>query len=216
MTDDTALYDAQPPQPTAYPISLEIEYQERLSRLSTLFRLILLIPLAIFVTMLAGSVDGAALGDGAWYSLGTLGTLVLVHWIVIFLRQRPATWLFDVIVHIQRFVLRATAYFLLLTDKYPPFEGDWLLSYEVERPEKLSRWTILFWKLLTAIPHFIILIVLWFVVVVVVVISWFAILFTGRFPRGLHGLVAGWLQWQARVIAYVMSLTDQYPPFSLS
>ena len=161
-------------------------------------------------------MGGDAVGDGVSYSLGTLGGLVLAHWIVIFLRQRPVNWLFDVIIHIQRFTLRATAYSLLLTDKYPPFEGDWLLSYEVERPEKLSRWRILFWKLLTAIPHFIILIVLWFVVVVVVFISWFAILFTGKFPRGLHGLVAGWLRWYARVTAYVMSLTDEYPPFSLT
>jgi hypothetical protein len=58
--------------------------------------------------------------------------------------------------------------------------------------------------------------VLWFVVVVVVVIAWFAILFTGRFPRGLHGLVEGWLRWDARLTAYLMSLTDRYPPFSLT
>ena len=216
MTDDTVVYDAQPPQPPAYPISLEVEYQEKLSRLSTLFRLILLIPLAIFVTIIAGTVDGDTVGDGASYTLGTLGALVLAHWIVILLRRRPVNWVFDVIVHIQRFTLRATAYFLLLTDKYPPFEGDWLLRYEVEKPETLSRWKILFWKVITAIPHFIILIVLWFVVVVVVLIAWFAILFTGKFPRGLHGLVAGWLRWEARVTAYVMSLTDEYPPFSLT
>ena len=216
MTDDTVVYDAQPPQPPAYPVSLSVDYQEELSRLSTFFRLILLIPLAIFVTIIAGSGDGGAAGDGAVYTLGTLGGLVLANWIVVFLRQRPATWLFDVIVHIQRFVLRATAYFLLLTDKYPPFEGDWLLSYEVKRPEEISRWRLLFWKFITAIPHFIILIVLSFVVVVVVVIAWFAILFIGRFPRGLHGLVEGWLRWEARVTAYVMSLTDEYPPFSLS
>jgi hypothetical protein len=216
MTDDTVVNDAQPPQPPAYPISLSVDYQEELSRLSTFFRLILLIPLGIFVTIIAGSVDGGAAGDGAVYSLGTLGALVFAHWIVVFLRQRPATWLFDVIVHIQRFVLRATAYFLLLTDEYPPFEGDWLLSYEVERPEEISRWRLLFWKFITAIPHFIILIALSFVVAVVVVIAWFAILFIGRFPRGLHGLVEGWLRWEARVTAYVMSLTDEYPPFSLT
>ena len=216
MTDDTVLSAAQPPQPPAYPISLSVDYQGELSRLSTFFRLILLIPLGIFVTIIAGSVDGGAAGDGAVYSLGTLGGLVFAHWIVVFLRQRPATWLFDVIVHIQRFVLRATAYFLLLTDKYPPFEGDWLLSYEVERPEEISRWRLLFWKFITAIPHFIILIVLSFVVAVVVVIAWFAILFIGRFPRGLHGLVEGVMRWEARVTAYVMSLTDEYPPFSLN
>ena len=213
MSDVTATASAPEPR---YPVSLEVDYQEKLSRLSTFFRLILLIPLGIFVAIIADWGGGDAVGDGVSYSLGTLGGLVLAHWIVIFLRRRPVNWLFDVIIHIQRFSLRATAYFLLLADKYPPFEGDWLLSYEVERPEKLSRWRILLWKLLTAIPHFIILIVLWFVVVVVVVVAWFAILFTGRFPRGLHGLVVGWLRWQARVTAYLMSLTDEYPPFSLT
>lgn len=216
MTDDTVLYDAQPPPEPPYPVSLEVEYQEELSRLSTFFRLILLIPLALFVAILSSGVGTEAAGDGAGLTLGTMGGLVLAHWIAIFLRRRPVNWLFGVIVHIQRFTLRATAYFLLLADKYPPFEGDWLLRYEVEQPETLSRWKLLFWKIITAIPHIIILIVLWFVVVVVVVISWFAILFTGKFPRGLHGLVEGWLRWDARVTAYVMSLTDRYPPFSLT
>lgn len=217
MTDDTVLYDAQPPSPPdVYPVTLEIEYQEKLSRLSTFFRLILLIPLAIFVGLISGLAGSETVNDGASFSLGVLGSLFLAHWIVVFLRRRPVNWLFDVIVHIQRFSLRAQAYFMLLADKYPPFEGDWMLRYEVEKPETLSRWRLLFWKVITAIPHFIILIVFWFVVVVVVVIAWFAILFTGRFPRGLHGLVEGWLRWQARVTAYVMSLTDRYPPFSLT
>jgi hypothetical protein len=216
MTDDTVLYDAQPPPAPPYPVSLEIEYQEKLSRLSTFFRLILLIPLVLFLAIISGELGGDTASDGASFTLGTLGSLVLAHWIVIFLRRRPVNWLFDVIVHIQRFTLRATAYILLLADKYPPFEGDWLLRYEVEKPEVLSRWKLLFWKIITAIPHFIILIVLWFVVVVVVVIAWFAILFTGRFPRGLHGLVEGWLRWDARLTAYLMSLTDRYPPFSLT
>ncbi len=217
MTDDTVVYDAQPPQPPdGYPVTLDIDYQDRLSRLSTFFRLILMIPVLLFLAIIGSWSSTDASGDAFAFALGPLGALVLAHWIVIFLRRRPANWLFDVIVHIQRFTMRASAYILLLTDKYPPFEGEWLLRYEVDRPETLSRWKLLFWKLITAIPHIIILIVLWFVVVVVVVIAWFAVLFTGRFPRGLHGLVEGWLRWNARVTAYIMSLTDRYPPFSLA
>jgi hypothetical protein len=125
-------------------------------------------------------------------------------------------WIFDTIVNIERFVLRATVYFLLLVDKYPPFEGDWVVQYEVDRPETLSRWRLLFWKFITAIPHFIVLLALGFVVIVVVLVGWFAILFTGRFPRGLHNLVEGFMRWGARVYAYAISLTDKYPPFSLS
>ncbi|HEY5640986.1 MAG TPA: DUF4389 domain-containing protein [Dehalococcoidia bacterium] len=217
MTDDTVVYDAQPPQPPdVYPVTLDIEYQERLSRLSTFFRLILMIPVLLFLAIIGSWSSTDASGDAFAFALGPLGALVLAHWIVIFLRRRPANWLFDVIVHIERFTLRASAYILLLADRYPAFEGEWLLRYEVERPETLSRWKLLFWKLITAIPHFVVLIVLWFVVVVVVVIGWFAILFIGRFPRGLHGLVEGWLRWNARVTAYVLSLTDRYPPFSLT
>ena len=221
MSDETAVYGTPVPEPgsAGYPVTVDVDYQDGLSRLSTFFRIILLIPLAIFVAIISSGVSGEfadAGRDGAGFTLGTLGSLVLAHWIVIFLRRRPVRWLFDVIVHIERFATRAYAYFFLLTDKYPPFEGDWVVRYEVQVSETLSRWKLLFWKVITAIPHILILIVLWFVVVVVVIIAWFAILFTGRFPRGLHGLVVGWVRWQARVTAYVFSLTDAYPPFSLT
>jgi hypothetical protein len=53
-------------------------------------------------------------------------------------------------------------------------------------------------------------------VLVVVVLAWFAVLFTGRYPQGLHGFVSGWLRWAARAWAYWASLTDEFPSFSLS
>ncbi|MEX0682781.1 MAG: DUF4389 domain-containing protein [Dehalococcoidia bacterium] len=221
MTDESQLYSVPPPEPPApsYPVTLEADPPGELSRLSTFFRIILAIPLFIFVAVLSGGVESSAADqtqDGFYFSLGTLGSLVVAHWVVILVRRRPVGWLFDTIVHIQRFSTRALAYILLLTDKYPPFEGEWFLRYEVERPEVLSRWKLLFWKVITAIPHILILIALWFLVAVVVVIAWFAILFTGRFPAGLYNLVVGWLRWEARVSAYVMSLTDVYPPFSMN
>jgi hypothetical protein len=217
MSDESILQGTPPAQEhtRGYPITVEVDYQESLSRLSTAFRIILLIPLLIFVAVIAGGVTADFATEGAYFSLGTLGSLVVAHWMVILVRQRPATWLFETIVHIQRFALRASAYFFLLVDKYPPFEGDWGVRYEVQQPETLSRWRLLFWKLLTAIPHIIILIVLWFVLIVIVVISWFAILFTGNFPKGLHNFVVGFMRWEARVAAYIASLTDEYPPFSL-
>jgi hypothetical protein len=211
--------EAAPIQP-AYPVRFEMDYQEQLSKLSTFFRLILMIPLAIFVSIIAGTTDinSYSRGDGSdfvFVSIGALGSFILAHWIVVFLRLRPATWIFDTIVHIQRFAIRAACYFFLMVDKYPPFEGDWPVRYEVDRPETLSRWKLVFWKFITAIPHLLILIALWFVVVVVVMLAWFAILFTGRFPRGMHNLVEGVFRWAARVYAYVISLTDEYPPFSM-
>jgi len=71
------------------------------------------------------------------------------------------------------------------------------------------------WKLVACLPHFFVLAFLMLGLVVVLPISWLAILFTGRFPRALHGYVAGVLRWALRVQAYVLSLTDEFPPFSL-
>jgi hypothetical protein len=72
------------------------------------------------------------------------------------------------------------------------------------------------WKFITSVPHFIVVAVLTLTLVLVVPIGWFAVLITGRFPRGLHWYVAGVLRWGARVNAYTASLTDEFPPFSLS
>jgi len=112
--------------------------------------------------------------------------------------------------------VRALSYCLLLTDSYPPFEGDYPIRFDVEYPERVSRWKVLFWKIFTATPHMVVLGFLWIGAYVAIVIAWFAILFTGRFPRSLHGYVAGVIRWSMRVQAYVFSLTDEYPPFSLS
>lgn len=206
MIDDTVLYDAQPPpKPPPYPVSFDVEGPAEVSRLSTAFRIILAIPLALFVSII-GSI-----GAG-----GILGGLILAHWITVLVRGRPVGWICRAIVAIQRFVLRAYTYFFLITDKYPPFEGDWSVNYEVEQTDRLQRKQLVIWKTLASIPHVIALVVLWFAVVVCVVISWFAILFTGRFPLGLRGFIVGWLRWSARVGAYWVSLRDEYPPFSLS
>jgi len=86
----------------------------------------------------------------------------------------------------------------------------------VRYPERLSRWKLLFWKVITAIPHFIILLFLGLGAIIVTVIAWFFILIAGRYPRGLYDYVAGVMRWSARVGAYVVSLTDEYPPFNLS
>ena len=204
-------------EPTAaapFPVRLEADYPERLSRLSTFFRLILAIPVLILLAVLAGGSGFA--GPGAGITIGALGSLVLAHWIAVLLRGRPVRWLFDVIVAIQRFSLRALSYFFLLTDRYPPFEGEWPLRYEVDYPERLSRWRLVIWKTATVIPHLIVLGFVFLGVMAVVFLAWFAVLFTGRYPQGLHSFVSGWLRWYARVWAYWISLTDEFPSFSLS
>lgn len=187
----------EPTTAAPFPVRLEADYPERLSRLSTLFRFILAIPVLVVLYLL---------GQG----------LIWVYWIGILVRGRPVRWLFDANVAILRFTLRAYAYFLLLTDRYPPFDGEWQVRYEVDYPERLSRWRLVIWKTATVIPHLIVLGFVFLGVMVVVFLAWFTVLFTGRYPQGLHSFVSGWLRWVARVWAYWISLTDEFPSFSLS
>jgi len=184
----------------AYPVTLAVDYPERQLRWKTLLRLFLAIPVFIFALFIVGA---------QW-------AMACAIWIAIVLRGRIPCWMFDSQVALTRWQVRALSYCLLLTDSYPPFEGDYPIRFDVEYPERVSRWKVLFWKIFTATPHMVVLGFLWIGAYVAIVIAWFAILFTGRFPRGLHEYVAGVVRWSMRVQAYVFSLTDDYPPFSLS
>lgn len=191
--------------PEPYPVSFEFDGPENLSRLSTFFRLIVALPLLLFLAVMGGA------------SGGILGGLVLAYWLSALVRKgRPVGWIGSAIVAILRFHFRAYTYLLLLSDKYPAFEGEWFAQLEADRPERISRRQIFFWKTFALVPHFICLTVLWFAVSVCEVISWFAILFTGRFPKGLRDFVVGWLRWSVRVTFYWISLRDEFPPYSLS
>jgi hypothetical protein len=198
-----------------YPVRFDVVHAEKLSRLSTFFRLVLAIPLIIFVVLLGGSFS-LGLMPGTGVSFGLVALIFIVHVITVLVRGRPVRWVFDTMVAIQRFILRAYAYLLLVVDKYPPFDGDWVAQFEVDFPTRIRRRQLVLWKLLLSIPHLVALLVLSFLVAVIVFIGWFAILFTGQFPRGLHDFVVGWLRWYARASAYWFSLTDDYPPFSLA
>jgi len=181
----------------AYPVRLEVEYAERQSRWKTLLRLFLVFPLFIFSYLL---------GSG----------IVLAVWAAILVRGRIPRWLFDFQVAYNRWQVRVGSYLLLLTDQYPPFEGDYPIRYEVQYPQRLARWKLVIWKGITSVPHFIVLAFLTLTLLAVVPLGWFSVLITGRFPRGLHLYVAGILRWSARVQAYFLSLTDEFPPFSLA
>jgi hypothetical protein len=88
------------------------------------------------------------------------------------------------------------------------------LRYDVEYPERLSRWKI-FVKWLLAFPHVLIVGALGTVAYVMIFIAWFAILFTGRYPEGLFNFVVGVYRWNANVNAYTSLLRDEYPPFTM-
>jgi hypothetical protein len=94
-----------------------------------------------------------------------------------------------------------------------PAGADYPIRFDVEYPERLSRWKI-FVKWLLAIPHLIIIYLLSIVLNVMIFIAFFAILFTKRWPRGMFDFTVQIIRWTVNVLAYVLLLRDEYPPFS--
>jgi hypothetical protein len=137
---------------------------------------------------------------------------------MILFRVRYPRWWFDFARELTRFGARVAVYLALLTDRYPSTVEEQSVHLEIDYPDvgrDLNRWLPLV-KWLLAIPHYIVLIVLWLLAIVAVVVAWFAILFTGHYPRALFDFVVGVGRWSLRVGAYAFLLvTDRYPPFSL-
>jgi hypothetical protein len=205
---------------TAYPVTFSVDYPEReLNRLTTGLRLILAIPILIVLAALGG--EGAHYGNQqSWaFGGGAGGLLFLAPLLMILFRQKYPRWWFDWNLELLRFENRVCVYLALMDDRYPSTDERQSVQLELLYPDAerdLNRWLPLV-KWLLAIPHFILLVFLWLAAVVAVIIAWFAILFTGRYPRGLFDFVLGVLRWGNRVVAYAFILvTDEYPPFRLS
>jgi Domain of unknown function (DUF4389) len=213
-----------------YSLTFSVDYPERLSRLSTAFRLPLVIPILVILVVVIGPEDIGRVGGltATWgvepYFRVTLptfltigGLLVLAPLLMIlFLRKYPRWW-FDWNLQLLRFQNRVNVYLFLLRDEYPSTDEEQAVHLDMRYPDavELNRWLPLV-KWLLAIPHYLILFVLGLVSLVAVVIAWFAILITGRYPRALFDFIVGFLRWNNRVIAYAFVLTtDRYPPFRL-
>ena len=115
-------------------------------------------------------------------------------------------------------ILAGIAIGTLMRDEYPPFSlepGQYALAFDVAYPGKLSR-LLIFVKWLLVIPNLILFLFFAIAALVTGIVAWFAILFTGRYPRGLFNFAVGVLRWSARIDAYVDLMTDRYPPFSPS
>ena len=206
----------------AYPARFNIDYPKQLDRLTSFFRLIWAIPICIILGLLSDSTTTRVVSESGQIiktSSGIAAGLTIATILMILFRQKYPRWWFDFALELARFSARVGAYLLLLTDKYPSTDEEQSVHLDVKYPNvktKLNRWLPLV-KWLLAIPHYIVLAVLFVLVVLVTIIAWFAILFTGSYPRGLFNFVVGTLRWGTRVWAYAFLMaTDEYPPFSMS
>ena len=214
---------------TDYAARLEIDYPEKLDRLTTFFRVLWIIPIAVIFALVSGTGEtvtytviyneaGEVVDRTRDVAGGLVSGLTAATALMILFRRRYPRWWFDFSRELTHFGYRVGAYLCLLTDQYPSTVEEQAIQLEIDYPDvakDLNRWMPLV-KWFLAIPHYIVLVFLaagaWFAAV----IAWFAILFTGGYPRGLFEYIVGVGRWGLRVSAYAFLLvTDQYPPFSL-
>jgi len=209
-----------PPEP-AYPVRFGVDYPDReLNRLTTAFRIFTVIPIAIVLGSIVGysaQVNGGS-GGATTVVVGGTGLLVIPPLLMILFRQKYPRWWFDWNFELLHFINRVGIYLALMDDRYPSTDERQSVRLDFPYPDvalDLNRWLPLV-KWLLAIPHYIVLCFLYIGAIFAVIVAWFAILFTGRYPRGLFELVEGVLRWHNRVVGYAFILvTDEYPPFRL-
>jgi hypothetical protein len=201
----------------AYPIQLSIDYPDRqLNRLTTLFRIFTVIPIAIVLGTIGGGTATQWGESARGIAIGGTGLLILPPLLMILFRQKYPRWWYEWNLELMRFSNRVYLYLALMDDRYPSTDERQSLQLDFPYPDAerdLNRWLPLV-KWFLAIPHFIVLFLLGILAFFCVVLAWFAILFTGRYPRGLFSIVEGVFRWAARVTGYAFILvTDRYPPF---
>ena len=206
---------------TEYPVQYDVEYPDRdLNRLTTALRIFTVIPIAIVLGTVAGGLGGtyAASGTARTAAIGGGGLLFAGPLLMILFRKKYPRWWFDWNLELLRFMARVGVYFALMDDRYPSTYEHQSVRLDYPYPDverELGRGMPIV-KWLLAIPHYIVLFFLYIGAIVMVIAAWFAILFTGRYPRGIFDYLVGVGRWHNRVIGYALVLvTDRYPPFTL-
>jgi hypothetical protein len=212
---------APPQAPPSYPVQFAVEYPDRdLDRLTSAFRIFTVIPIAIVLGVIGGfSGEFDAGSSTRTYAIGGTGLLFLPPLLMIVFRQKYPRWWFDWNLQLLRFSNRVGAYIALMSDRYPSTDEEQYVRLDFPYPDAkngLNRWLPLV-KWFLAIPHYVVLVFLYIATLFALIAAWFAILFTGRYPRGIFDFVEGVARWQNRVVGYALILvTDEYPPFRLS
>ncbi len=192
---------ATPSPAPAYPVRFDAQYPESSSRLLLFFRWLLAIPHFIILGLLGMVVN----------------IVTFIAFFSILLTKKYPKGMFDFAVNVMRWQTNVGAYLDMLRDEYPPFSmdaGKYPVTFEVDYQPEMSRWAPLY-KWLIIIPNLIVLGLVFIAMGILWIVAWFAILFTGKFPRGIFDFIVGGTRWSYRVNAYLMLLTDKYPPFSM-
>ena len=201
-----------------YPLTFDVDYPDRpLNRLTTAFRVVMVIPIVIVLGALGASTDIGGGAETTTVAAGGGGMLVVPPLLMIVFRRKYPRWWYDFNVELLRFSNRVGVYLALMDDRYPSTDDPQSVRLEVAYPDasRLNRALPLV-KWLLAMPHYVVLLVLYIGALLAIIAAWFAILVTGRFPRGLFEYLVGVGRWTNRVTAYAFVLvTDTYPPFSL-
>jgi hypothetical protein len=201
-----------------YPVRFSVDYPDRaLDRLTSALRVFTVIPIAIVLGSVGGYGDYMG-GGGRAIAIGGTGLLFIPPLLMIVFRQKYPRWWFDWNLQMLRFTNRVGVYFALMDDRYPSTDEQQAVRLDFGYPDAragLNRWLPLV-KWLLAIPHYIVLFFLYVGAFFAVIVAWLAILFTGRYPRGIFDYVEGVIRWHNRVVGYAFILiTDEYPPFRL-
>ncbi|HEX4189060.1 MAG TPA: DUF4389 domain-containing protein [Solirubrobacteraceae bacterium] len=205
---------------TDQPVQFSVDYPERpLNRLTTALRIFTAIPILIVLAAIGGfTARYDASGSARTVAAGGAGLVALPPLLLILFRRRYPRWWFDWNQQLLRFTNRVGVYFALMDDRYPSTEDQQAVHLDFDYPDAsrgLNRWLPLV-KWLLAIPHYVVLFFLYIGAFFAVIAAWIAILFTGRYPRGIFDYMQGVMRWHNRVVAYALILvTDQYPPFQL-
>ena len=181
-------------------LEYDVDYPERLSRLLIFIKWLLILPHAIVLLFL----------------LIGLYVVTFVAWFAILFTGRYPRGMWGFTINTLRLTANQTAYVYLQRDEYPPFGGTdpYPVRFQLDYPARMSR-LLIFVKWLLAIPHLVILYMIGIVASIAIFVAWFAILFTGRMPRGLHDFITGYTRWNYRALTYLLLLTDAYPPFTM-
>ena len=208
----------------AYPVTVTVQPAlKNRDRVTTLFRFLLAIPHLILV---GGAALGGSfvIGEDRRWSFGGEGGLLgavayflaIITWFLIVLTGTDVPGIRQFTTFFLRWRVRAIAYLMLLEDAYPPFGDEpYPASVEVVDPVGPRDRVSVAFRLILAIPHFIVLAFVMLAWCVTTIVAWFAILFTGEYPAGLYEFGVGSLRWLIRFQAYLLLLVDEYPPFSL-